>query len=120
MEKIITIDNKQVKFKATAGTPRRYLATFKRDMIKDLQKLTEQSQKEETLSAEMLQIFLDASYVMAKQADPENVPDNADDWLDEFSMFSIYEVLPQIVELWGMQIQTTVDAKKNLAAVAGK
>lgn len=120
MEKIVKIDGKDVKFKATAGTPRRYLSTFKRDMIKDLQKLTLASQKEETLSAEMLQIFLDAAYVMAKQADPENIPNNADDWLDEFSMFSIYEVLPQIIELWGMQIDTTVESKKNLAAVVEK
>lgn len=120
MEKIIRIDNQDIKFKATAGTPRRYLATYKRDMIKDLQKLTAASQQEETLSAEMLQIFLDAAYVMAKQADPDNVPDNSDDWLDQFSMFSIYEVLPQIVELWGMQVQTTIDVKKNQDAVVEK
>ena len=117
MEKIINIDGKDVKFKATAGTPRRYLSTFKRDMIKDLQTLTEQSQKEGTMSGESLQIFLDAAYIMAKQADPENVPNDPEEWLDNFSMFSVYEILPQIVELWGLQIDTTVESKKNLAAV---
>ena len=120
MEKIINIDGKDVKFKATAGTPRRYLATFHRDMIKDLTKLTEASQSQEELGSDMLEIFLDAAFIMAKQADPENVPETSDEWLDNFSMFSIYEVLPQIVELWGMQVETTVEQKKRLEKLTEK
>ena len=36
-----------------------------------------------------------------------------DDWLDQFEMFSIYEVLPQILELWGTNLFTDVNARKN-------
>ena len=115
MEKTIQIDGKNINFKATAGTPKRYLATYHRDMIKDLQKLVKAQESGETLSSEMLEIFLDASYIMAKQADPEGVPNDEDEWLDGFGMFSIYEVLPQIIELWGLQIETTVEQKKRLA-----
>ena len=43
-----------------------------------------------------------------------------DDWLDQFDMFSIYEVLPQILELWGDNLATEVAAKKGLAEVNGK
>ena len=42
------------------------------------------------------------------------------DWLDQFDMFSIYEVLPQILELWGDNMKTDVTAKKELAEVNGK
>ncbi len=123
MEKTIEIDGKQVKFKATAGTPKRYLATYKRDMLKDIQKLSAESQKQAesgNWSTEMLNLFLDIAYVMAKQADPENVPNDPDEWLDEFGMFSIHEILPQLIELWGIQSQTTVEQKKSIEAVAGK
>ena len=35
-------------------------------------------------------------------------------------MFSIYEVLPEILELWGTNLITDVEAKKNLKKVTGK
>lgn len=43
-----------------------------------------------------------------------------EEWLDQFDMFSIYEVLPQILELWGDNLMTEVQAKKGLAEVNGK
>ena len=49
---------------------------------------------------------------MAKHADP-SIPDNPEDWLDEFNTFSIYQVLPKLIELWGMNIKTDVEAKKT-------
>lgn len=45
-------------------------------------------------------------------ADP-SIPDNPEEWLDEFNTFSIYQVLPKLIELWGMNIRTDVEAKKN-------
>ena len=59
------------------------------------------------------------AYVMAYHAD-HSIPGNIDDWLDQFEMFSIYEVLPEILELWGTNLITDVNAKKNLNRVAGK
>ena len=35
-------------------------------------------------------------------------------------MFSIYEILPQILELWGQNMVVEVQAKKELAGVQGK
>ena len=43
-----------------------------------------------------------------------SIPDNPEDWLDEFNTFSIYQVLPKLIELWGMNIRTDVEAKKTL------
>ena len=56
---------------------------------------------------------------MAYHADP-SIPKTIDEWLDQFEMFSIYQVLPQILELWGDNLMTDVQAKKGLAEVSGK
>lgn len=37
---------------------------------------------------------------------------NIADWLDQFEMFSVYEVLPEILELWGTNLITDVQSKK--------
>ena len=52
-------------------------------------------------------------------ADP-SIPDTPEDWLDSFNTFSIYQVLPQIIELWGLNTKTEVQAKKNFAQLTGK
>jgi hypothetical protein len=57
---------------------------------------------------------------MAKHADPQNVPDNPDDWLEQFNTFSIYEVLPQLFELWGLNLETQAESKKSLARLTAK
>ena len=64
------------------------------------------------LSPETLNLFEDVAYTMAKHAD-ENVPDTVEKWLDQFDVFSIYFILPQIVELWRLNEKTTVTPKKK-------
>ena len=60
-----------------------------------------------------LELFEDISYIKAKHADPQGVPDTPDEWLDQFGTFSIYQVLPEIIELWGLNVQTQVESKKT-------
>ena len=50
---------------------------------------------------------------MARHADPQNVPDSPEEWLDQFQTFSIYQVLPEIIKLWGLNVKQGVEAKKN-------
>ena len=57
-------------------------------------------------------MFENIAYTMAKHADPQ-IPGEVDEWLDGFNTFSIYEVLPQIIELWGINTQQQVESKKN-------
>ena len=66
-----------------------------------------------------LEMFENIAYVMAKHADP-SIPDTPEEWLDGFNTFSIYQILPQLIDLWGLNVQTTVEARKNLAKVSGK
>jgi hypothetical protein len=58
-------------------------------------------------------MFENIAYVMAKHADT-NIPDTPEELLDGFNTFSIYQVLPQLIELWGLNVQTDVSAKKKL------
>ena len=66
-----------------------------------------------------MEIFENVAYIMALHAD-KSVPGSIEDWLDQFEMFSIYEILPEILELWGDNLATDIESKKNLARVAGK
>ena len=124
LEKTLTISGKEGRFRSSATVPRLYRIKFKRDIFKDLAKL-EKSYKDKasedgsTLEIEDLEIFENVAYIMAFHAD-HSIPGTIDEWLDQFEMFSIYEVLPEILELWGTNLMTEVESKKNLAAVAGK
>ena len=97
IKKNITIDGMEVPFKASAAVPRLYRLKF-----------------------HSLEVFENIAYIMAKHADPENVPDSPDDFLERFNTFSIYEILPQLIELWGLNTATQVESKKNIARLTGR
>ena len=119
----VEIDGKQVPFKASAAIPRIYRIKFNRDIYKDLRSLEkavgEGDEENSNLDLFSLEMFENIAYVMAKHADP-NIPDTPEEWLDEFNTFSIYQVLPSIIELWGLNVQTEVESKKNFAQLSGK
>ena len=124
LTKTIEIDGQQVTFRASAAIPRIYRNEFHRDIYRDLSAL-QKSIDEENPEASMLdsfslEVFEDISYIMAKHADPVGVPDTADEWLDQFGTFSIYQVLPEIIALWGLNVQTQVESKKNFDQLTGK
>lgn len=117
------IDGKQVPFKASAAIPRIYRIKFNRDIYKDLRSLEkavgEGNEENSNLDLFSLEMFENIAYVMAKHADP-NIPDTPEEWLDEFNTFSIYQVLPSIIELWGLNVQTEVESKKNFAQLTAR
>ena len=96
ISKEIEIDGKLVPFKASAAIPRLYRARFRRDIFRDLMRLGK-----------------------ALHADPKQ-PDTPEEWLDQFNTFSIYTVLPQLLDLWHLNIETDVEAKKKRSRAAGK
>ena len=121
MKKIV-IDGQEVAFRASAAIPRIYRVKFHRDIYKDLRALEkavgDNSESESNLDMFSLEMFENIAFVMAKHADP-TIPDTPEEWLDNFSTFSIYQVLPSIIELWGLNVQTDNQSKKNLAKVSG-
>ena len=124
IKKTITVDGIEVPFKASAAVPRLYRIKFRRDIYKDfaaLQTSVQDGDEEgSTLDIESLEVFENIAYIMAKHADPENVPDNPDEGLEAFNTFSIYEVLPQLIELWGLNVETQAESKKNIAKLTAR
>lgn len=118
MEKVIVIDEKEVKFKATSGTFRRYRSQFNRDLLTDMQRLEKtfrknKNDKSQQFSAQDLTMFENISWAMAKTAD-SCIP-NADAWLDQFEMFSIYQIFPEILDLLVANMKTLKESKNFIA-----
>ena len=116
--KKIEIDGQEVAFKASAAIPRIYRLKFQRDIYKDLHTLEKSignnSEEESNLDLFSLEMFENIAFIMAKHANPA-IPDTPEEWLDKFNTFSIYQILPQLIELWGLNVKTDVEAKKNFA-----
>ena len=123
IQKNITIDGIDVPFKASATVPRLYRLKFRRDIYQDfaaLQKsVGENTEESSALDIESLEVFENIAYIMAKHADPV-VPASPDEWLEQFNTFSIYEILPQLIDLWGLNVETQVKSKKNIARLTDR
>ena len=76
------------------------------------------NKKDQSFEIEDLEIFKNVAYIMAYHAD-KSIPSSIDDWLEDFEMFSVYEILPEILELWGVNMQTEVESK-NFKKVQGR
>ena len=108
-EKTVLVSGKEVRFRSSAAIPRLKLeASYKG-----------KSDDGEELQIEDLEIFENVAYIMAFHADP-TIPGTIEEWLDEFEMFSIYQVLPEILELWGGNLVTDIESKKNAVPAPGK
>ena len=121
--KKIEIDGKEVLFRASAAIPRLYRIKFGRDIYKDLAALEkvvgEGDENNSNLDLFSLEMFENIAYIMARHAD-STIADTPEEWLEDFNTFSIYQVLPEIIKLWGLNLQTDVASKKNFAEQSGK
>ena len=112
-----------VPFKASAAVPRLYRLKFRRDIYQDfaaLQKsVGENTEESSALDIESLEVFENIAYIMAKHADAA-IPASPDEWLEQFNTFSIYEILPQLINLWGLNVETQVQSKKNIARLTDR
>lgn len=120
MEKTISIDGKELKFKATANTPRVYRQAFGRDIYTDISVLIAGFNSDEPLPITALDAFENVAYCLNSQAEGrelnrESLEKDMAKWLDQFETFSIYRILPQIMELWRSTNEQT-SVPKNQAA----
>lgn len=127
MERTVTIGGKELKMRASALIPRLYRFKFRRDMVADMRQLqrayakasalpddaTDEEREDAQFSVADLTIFENVAFIMAKHGGNE-MPDTPEEWLDSIDgVFSIYEVLPTVLELWGMNMDTTSIPKKK-------
>jgi len=115
MEKILTIDGRQVKFKSTGAFLLRYKAQFGRDAIQDIFKLQNAIDMKinelKDISALDLEVFYNLIWTLAKTADSSIPPPM--EWLDTFSEFPLVEIIPEVMELIMASLQSTAKSKKK-------
>lgn len=145
MVKTIEIEGKSITFKASAFSPIQYNAIFPgHDFMKDMSVLetaAESMEKDEngdavisvsTLPMEVYEYFVKIAYLFAYQGlapTPrptqeqiefrEKYPDPWE-WIDTFDTFSIYQILPEIMELWNINEKQAAKAKKINPIPPGK
>lgn len=107
MEKVITVDGKQIRLKSTGATPLLYKMHFKRDFFKDLFKMYNISEND--ISALDLEVFYNMVWLLAKGANKDI--DSPLEWLDGFDEFPIMEIVPQIQDMIESMLKTTNQKK---------
>jgi len=114
MEKILTIDGRQVRFKSTGAFLLRYKAQFGRDALRDIFKLqdaVDSKNRIKNIDALDLEVFYNLVWTLAKTADPSIPPPM--EWLDEFSEFPLMDIIPEIIDLIFSSLGATVEPKKK-------
>lgn len=146
MEKVIQIEEgRSAAFRASAFSPIQYNRLFPgRDFMKDMDDLRGMSERAEDeedekgeekqpqFTIEDYELFVRISYTFAYQAlSPtprvseeqkkfrEEYPDPWT-WIDSMNTFSIYSILPEIVNLWFGGAVQVASSKKNLSQQSGK
>lgn len=137
MKRTITISGIDCKFKSSAAIPRIYRLKFGRDIFVDMLKIQknvsaqerrkkelkrqyekeekkfEEEQFESGLPIDSLEMFENIAYLMHKHGDKEQ-PDTIEEWLDQFETFDIYQILPEILEMWNLENRQMSEAKKKI------
>lgn len=116
----IEIDGVNIKFKASAAVPRLYRLKFGSDIFKDMASLKTITDDDTNLPDTAMETFENIAYIMAKHAVPEAVPDDPAEWLEQFETMSIYKVLPELINLWGVNMETQSKSKKKSAKPSEK
>ncbi len=108
MDRTVTLQGKEMTLRANALLPRKYRYHFGRDIMRDMQSLTGEGESEIDMS-----VFENLAWLMFKTAG-EDVGENPEEWLATIDdMFSVYTIIPDVVELWTENNKTTsVPAKK--------
>lgn len=124
----------QILFKASAFSPILFNRLFKgRDFLREITALKTRSDEMQAdedgaveLSLDDYIFFADLAYLFAYQGvspgTSHTTPEQKEwlkqwpdpyEWLDQFGTFSIYTILPEIIDLWYSQDMTKAVAKKN-------
>ena len=127
MEKTIYLNDKEVRLKSTAATPRIYRTQFGGvDFFADIMKLVplinefEKGTDFENLDYESIsnlsfEVFENILWVLAKTAD-RNIPEPLE-WLDSFETLDLENVMPAAIELISSSFQSK---KKNHPAMENR
>ena len=143
MERIVKMGGRLVKLRATAALPRRFRAAFGRDFFSALENVNKANKSVERkakktppddkealadlesakvrLSGKTMELFENLAFIMARSADPENVPPDIADWLDSIDdPNAILKISGDVIELYRANNKTTAIPKKKKKRRNGK
>lgn len=116
MIRTIQIGDKEVTFKSSAALPHIYRRRFNRDIFIDMDSLQKNARKTKDggsmLDLESLEMFENLAYCFAKHADP-SITDDVEGWLEQFETFDIYNILPELFNMWVQENKSTSSLKKK-------
>lgn len=111
MKKQVTLNGKPVTLENNALLPRRYRNQFGRDLIVDMQTMMTNYKKDP--SAFNTETLENITWLMLKEGG-EQVGENPEEWLAGLDdAFAVYEIIGDVVELWGKGRETTSRPKKK-------
>lgn len=115
MERIIKIGETEVLMKANALTPILYANNFKgKDMMNDMLHISKQiegvTDEAEIMRRLDVEIFYRVAYVMS-DAPRKHV--KFYDWLEQFELMDMYDALPEIMDLWLGNKESSLDVEVN-------
>ena len=116
MTKTIQIGDKEVQFKTSAAIPHIYRRKFGRDIFIDMDQLQSAIKKSadgsSSLSIDSLEMFENLAFCFARHADP-TIPEDVEEWLEQFETFDIYNILPELFDMWIAESKTSSKLKKK-------
>lgn len=114
MEKTVTIDGKQVRFKSNGATPIKYKMQFRKDFFAEILKLHKlgklknlDEMDDDVLSTLDFEVFYNIAWTFAKTAD-SSLPD-PETWLESFDQFPIFDFISELQEM----IMANIQSKKK-------
>lgn len=112
MTKTIMINGEPRKLCANALLPKIYRREFGSDLIGDLKHM-EQDYQSSNGSVFDSDVFERLTWLMLRSAG-EDVGDTPDEWLATIdNVFGLYELLPDVIDLWASGLKTTSVPKKK-------
>lgn len=102
MNRIIKLDDQEVRVRMSADTLRVYRKTYGRDLMVDMMSM------QDNMNMEIIENLF---YICAAACDPD-IPD-IDEWLAQFSTFALYKGANELIALWLDENKTTTTRKKK-------
>lgn len=111
MKKTINIGGKDFSMECNALLPRIYRKEFGRDVMTEMRKMSERSQKDpEDIDTEVLE---NITWLMLKAAG-NDVGESVDEWLATLDdVMAVYMAMPEVIDLWVNSQKTTSKPKKK-------
>ena len=115
MEKTLTIEGRQITFKCTGGTLRRYRDQFNAEFLTDLAGFTAAKKNIGTFSLASIENII---WTLAKTAD-NTIPD-PQTWFDSFEEFDTFTVWKELADIVSHSLKPIVKQLKNAEAAASQ